>query len=277
MRIPPAIIGTVAPLLAERYTHTELGSLFYSTGFEGDPGGNKVQKCQEWMRWGNKDFPDEALERLARAIAEYMDAELPIARPWASDTTTLPDPRDTIRDALAREGMSYHRGGVILGVALTGPSRSLADRLKTLGTQPLETEYQRAYAQVEADPPTALTAACAILETLCKTYLEAEGQPMPSKQVLGPLWAATSAHLGLSPKDLADVDLKQILSGLSSIAVGVAALRTHQGSAHGHTDAEPAKNYRLEPRHARLAVHAAHTMALFVLETWEARKRAKPS
>ena len=69
--------------------------------------------------------------------------------------------------------------------------------------------------------------------------------------------------------------MKQILSGLSSIAVGVAALRTHKGSAHGHIDAGPAKNYRLESRHARLAVHAAHTMALFVLETWEARKKAK--
>jgi hypothetical protein len=173
---------------------------------------------------------------------------------------------------LAREGLSYQRGGLILGGALTGPSRSLGERLKTHGTQALETEYQRAYAQVETDPPAALTAACAILETVCRTYLEAEGHPLPSKLVLGSLWSETSAHLGLSPKDVTEADMKQILSGLSSIAMGVAALRTHRGSAHGHTDGASTKVYRLEPRHARLSVHAAHTMALFVLETWEARR-----
>lgn len=278
MRIPPSIIGTVAPILAERYTHSDLNSLFYAAGFEGDaPTGNKVHKCQEWLRSANKDGADDALERFGRLIAEYMDAELATIRPWDPDPSEQPDPRDAIQAALAREGLAYQRGGFIMGAALTGPSRSLGDRLKTQGTQALETEYQRAYAQVEADPPAAVTAACAILETTCKTYLEAEGHPLPNKQVLGSLWTETSAHLWLSPKDVADVDLKQILSGLSSIAVGVAALRTHKGSAHGHTDPEPAKNYRLEPRHARLAVHAAHTMALFVLETSEARKRAKHS
>jgi hypothetical protein len=86
---------------------------------------------------------------------------------------------------------------------------------------------------------------------------------MPSKQVLGSLWPVVATHLGLSPKDVADEDLKQILSGLYSISSGVAALRTHEGSAHGRGGK---KIYRLAPRHSRLAVHAAHTMTLFVLE-----------
>jgi hypothetical protein len=55
-----------------------------------------------------------------------------------------------------------------------------------------------------------------------------------------------------------------------NVTGGVAALTTHEGSAHGHAN----KNYRIEARHARLAVHAAHTMAVFLLETWEARKKA---
>lgn len=278
MRIPPAVIGTIAPLLAQAYTHAELNSLFYAAGFEGDPpGSNKVHKCAEWMRNTNKDAPNDALERFGRLIAEFMDADLSVIRPMDPDTTTNPDPRDSVRAALAREGLSYQRGGYILGGGLTGPSRSLGDRLKSQGVHALETEYQRAYSQVEADPPAALTAACAILETVCKTYLETEGHELPNKQVLSNLWSETAANLGLSPKEMADNDMKQILSGLSSIAQGVAALRTHKGSAHGHSDPQPAKLYRLEPRHARLAVHAAHTMALFVLETWEARKRVKAS
>src|SRR5258706_14535976 len=101
-------------------------------------------------------------------------------------------------------------------------------------------------------------------------YLETEGVTLPNKQTLAPLWSETARHLRLSPGQLADDDLKQILAGLFSIAGGVAALRTHEGSAHGHAN----KNYKIEARHARLAVHAAHTMAVFVLETWEARKKS---
>ena len=62
-----------------------------------------------------------------------------------------------------------------------------------------------------------------------------------------------------------------VLQGLYSIADGVAALRTHEGSAHGRSSA---KTYRLAARHARLTVHAAYTMALFILETWEALRDA---
>ena len=55
-----------------------------------------------------------------------------------------------------------------------------------------------------------------------------------------------------------------ILGGLSSIVDGVGALRTHAGSAHGRGK----KGYEIQPRHARLAVYAAHTLVLFALETW---------
>jgi len=80
-------------------------------------------------------------------------------------------------------------------------------------------------------------------------YLETEGVTLPNKQTLAPLWSETARHLRLSPGQLADDDLKQILAGLFSIAGGVAALRTHEGSAHGQAN----KNYKIEARHARLA------------------------
>jgi hypothetical protein len=75
-------------------------------------------------------------------------------------------------------------------------------------------------------------------------------------------------HLGFDPSRLEDQDLKQILSGMISIVHGVGGLRTHSSSAHG----SGRKAYKLEPRHARLAIHSAHTVALFVLESWEKRK-----
>jgi len=201
-----------------------------------------------------------------------VDRAPAFAAPWSDPPTDPPpDPRDRIHAALAKEGLSYQRGGFILGAALTGPSKSLSERIKADGLQAIQIEYDRAYKTLESDPAAAVTAACAILESVCKSYLETEGQPSPNKQTLGQLWNSVADHLGLTPKVVADDDLRRILQGLYSIADGVAGLRTHAGSAHGHS---PGKSYKLAPRHARLAVHAAHTMAMFLLETSEARKKA---
>lgn len=273
--IPPSVIGTAAPVLAEWYTHTQLNALFDSHGFPGDaPEGNKVEKSRLWLRQGNKQLPD-ALSNFGQLIAEMMDSEWQPAATtdWETQqTTTAPDPRDKIVGALAKEGLSYARGGYIHGASLTGPTKSLGERLKTGSIQTVENEFDRAYKSIEADPPAAVTAASAILEAVCKHYLETEGLEFPNKQLLGNLWPLVMQHLGLSPKDIADDDLKQILSGLYSIASGVAALRTHEGSAHGKGSK---RTYKIESRHARLAAHSAHTMTVFVLETWEARKKGK--
>lgn len=263
--IAPSIIGTASPILADAYTHAQLNALFMSAGFPGDaPEGNKIEKCRNWLRRANAECKDP-LNMFGALIAEFMDSENTM---WGTTRDGV-DNRDSIRSVLAKEGLSYSRGGYIHGASLSGPSRSLADRIRSDGIKAIEIEYDRAYKSIESDPAAALTAACAILESVCKCYLEDEGHELPKKQVLGTLWPEVAAYLGLSPKNIADDDLKRILQGLFSIADGVAALRTHQGSAHGKSDA---KNYRLEPRHARLAVHAAHTMAMFVLETWDARR-----
>lgn len=272
-RIPPSIIGVTAPILADSYTHSQLNALFPSAGFPGDPPpGNKVDKCLGWFRLANNECPDP-LARFGRLIAEFMD-QPPQNSIWEPEQE-LPEswtrPRAAIRRALADEGLSYQRGGAILGAALTGPSRSLQERLAEEGIPALEREYQRAYDNIERDPGAAVTAGCAILETVCKAYLEAVGEPLPNRQTLGPLWSATANHLGLSPQAVANQDLRKILSGMYSVADGVASLRTHEGSAHGRSPSSP---YRLESRHARLSVHAAHTLALFVLETWQRRGRA---
>ncbi len=267
--IPPSVIGTASPILAHAYTHAQLNALFMSAGFPGDvPDGNKIEKCRSWLRRANAECGD-SLRIFGALIAEFMDAENTM---WGTSAEGI-DGRERILGALGKEGLSYSRGGHIHGASLSGPSRSLAQRLEAEGIPAVEIEYERAYKAIESDPGAAVTAACAILESVCKSYLEAQGLAVPSKQVLGALWPLVASHLGLGPKDVANDDLKRILQGLYSIGDGIAALRSHTGSAHGHAQG---KSYRLAPRHARLAVHAAHTMALFVLETWEER-RLRPS
>ena len=80
-----------------------------------------------------------------------------------------------------------------------------------------------------------------------------------------PLASVVRDSLNFNPASVEDRDLKEILSSLAGVVGGVGALRTHASSAHGAGK----KVYRVAPRHARLAVHSAHTIALFVLESWE--------
>ena len=88
-----------------------------------------------------------------------------------------------------------------------------------------------------------------------------------------PLWKVVKEHLGLVPKSLEDDDLKMIPQGTASMVDDIGCARTHMGSAHG----KGRKTYVVQSRHARLAANAPHTLALFVLETWNARETPPPT
>jgi hypothetical protein len=256
-RIPTPLIAEVADVLAQRYSHTELNNRFARAGAPGDrPLGNKIDKSTEWLERANADPDSDAFTVLGRMLQELMD--LDYNDMWATH-------RERVTRVLGVYGFSYQKGGLILGATLSAPTRSLDDLLRKRDIPAIEVEFQRALANVEADPPAAVTAACAILEATCKVYIAHEKLPMPSDQSLQPLWRVVRQDLGLDPSVLKDADIIRILGGLSTVVDGVAAFRTHAGSAHGGSSARP----RVMPREARLAVHAAHTITLFLLETWE--------
>jgi hypothetical protein len=147
----------------------------------------------------------------------------------------------------------------------TGPSaHTLADIIGARDLAAVDREFQRALATVETDPPAGVTAACALLEALFKTYLADAGLEPPNKQTLMELWRPVRDHLGLDPGSVVGDDQKRILSGLISVVDGVGALRTHAGSAHGRSPGDRP----IVAREARLAINAAHAAAVFVLETW---------
>lgn len=131
----------------------------------------------------------------------------------------------------------------------------------------VEIEISRALENVENDPPAAVCAANSLLEALLKVYIEDESLEMPSKKVLKSLWKVVQRDLGQNPDQVEDVHIKKVLSGQTSIVDGIAGLRTHASSAHGHGR----KRYRIDSRIAKHVVYAAHGFALFLLETWEMR------
>ncbi len=165
-RIPPSLIGLLGPALSDAYTHAELDSHFMTAGAPGDPpGGSKIRKVQHWLRQTNNEAP-EPLRVLGTILGEYLDAPYPFEDPppehWAA-------PRTRIREALRTEGLTYQRGGLVFGSALGEPSRTLEEEIRARNIPAVEQEFRRAYEAIETDPPAAVTAACAILESICKT------------------------------------------------------------------------------------------------------------
>ena len=268
--IPAPVIASCAEILSRRETHASLDNLFMYAGAPGDPPeGNKQVKAQEWLRRVNKDESVQPMQILGRLIETYMEEPPPEGSPFddLAASSTTPD-QDKINKALARYDLQYVRGASITGT-LGSPSRTLDDFIRERDIPALDHEFARALSNVDSNPREAISAASNILESLCKVYIADQGLEMPNKQDLKPVWTVVRKDLGFDPGAVEDQDLQVILTGLLSIVDGIGALRTHASSAHG----AGRKQYRLEPRHARLAIHAAHTVTLFILESWQRKQK----
>ena len=265
-QIPAPVVAVCAEILSQRNTHASLDSLFMFAGAPGDPPeGSKWVKAQDWLRRINNDETLQPLRVLGRLIEAYMEEEPPEGGPFDD----FPPPTETedqqkIRKALARYDLQYIRGGSIAGTLGT-PSRTLEDFIRERDLPAIDQEFTRALSNVDQSPREAVSAASNILESVCKVYIADRGLEMPSKQDLKPVWSVVRKDLGFDPSIVEDQDLQVILTGLIAIVEGIGALRTHASSAHG----AGRKQYKIEPRHARLAIHGAHTVALFVLESWQ--------
>ncbi len=121
---------------------------------------------------------------------------------------------------------------------------------------------------VENDPGLAIGTAKELVETVCKTILEERGKALESNLDLPKLVKQTAAELKLTPSDIPDEvkaseSIKRLLKNLADITYGIAELRNSYGTGHGKS----AKSRGLSSRHAKLAVGAASTLAIFLVET----------
>lgn len=137
-------------------------------------------------------------------------------------------------------------------------------------------QITRMEAAVNQDPELAIGTAKELLETCCKSILHECDIPYSKGDDLPKLVKYTVNQLQLTPQDIpgkakASEIIKRLLSNLASITQGVAELRNQYGTGHGKLNA----NKGLQPRHAKLAVGAASTLAVFLSETHNARKTDK--
>ena len=264
--IPSPVISVCAEIIAKRESHASLNSLFLYAEASGEAPENlsKSAKALAWLRNTNKDNNKNSLGILGKIIENYM--ELPLNSEHIQYDEFSSD-RTRIQDVLKQYDLKYLNGGKIIG-SLGAPSQNLANLIKEFEFESIESEFERALNNVQTSPREAVSAASNILEAFCKIYIEIEGLTSPQKQDLKSLWIIVRRDLGFDAKELEDRDLQQIITGLISITEGIGALRTHASSAHG----SGSRGYKLEPRHARLAIHSAHSVTMFCIETWKKKR-----
>lgn len=237
--------------------------------------GSKHVKAQAWLRLTNKLHPDP-MGVLAKLVEGYMDdpehspesTEVPrfLAPPYLVEKRAFCRKLETL---LAKYGYQYRLGGFVDSGG-AAPSKSLEQLIQGRDLPAIHHEFDRALEHVVKEPREALSAACNILESVFKFYIHDNKLEMPAKQDLQGVFKVVRSDLGLDGGTVEDEDLKRIISGLLSVVDGIGALRTHASSAHG----QGRKAYKIETRHARLAVNSAHTLATFLLETWEKRTKS---
>ena len=126
---------------------------------------------------------------------------------------------------------------------------------------------------IDEDPALAIGTAKELVETCCKTILAEREIEIAGSPDLPQLVKQTTKTLALTPEDIpqkakAAKTIRRLLSNLATITQGIAELRNHYGTGHGAV----ATRKGLQPRHAKLAVGAASTLAIFLLETHQTRE-----
>lgn len=183
--------------------------------------------------------------------------------------------QDTAREPTEEAKKLAERAREIASRLLAGgPSLDdLKQKAKSLDANHLAEQIRRMEDSVETDPSLAIGTAKELIETCCKTILSERGQEISGTPDIPTLTKATLKELNLVPEGVpnaargADV-IKRLLSNLSTIGHGLAELRGLYGTGHG----QHGSTSGLTTRHAKLAVGAASTLAVFLFETHEQTK-----
>lgn len=249
---------------------------------DADVGGqrrNLVEKYYAGIDWNSPNDIRKILRVFEDILAELIrTAERPI-----EDTDTFfratkiasrqhaQEKADELVRLLRRDGYNFERGRLspVSSIDLS----ELAGTSQALDPEALREHITRIEQSINSDPGQAVGSAKELVESVAKAVLISYGDASEFDTVQK-LVTAARERLNLAVDDIPDSargagSMRQILAGLAQIVGGTAELRNLYGTGHGRT-----RRAGLAPRHARLVVGAASTLARFLLETLEERRRA---
>jgi hypothetical protein len=255
------------PLIGLYRQAWKLEAWFVEFGIKYEEGKSRFPATVDAIRLAS--FLDDDL--LKRVIEKAADPRDFIGQPEKHHAVV-----EYLNARLAYDGLKLIRSGrVVKLVELTSAlssSHSLAITAASFDFDSVQLELDRALNAAKSDPEIAVTAACSLIESVCRSILDELDQPLPAKEDISGLYRAIREPLGLSPTKeglSAEIvnDVKSALSGLVTAVQSIGALRTHAGSAHGKSKGVR----RIDTRIANLAIHSASAVALFLIETWQLR------
>lgn len=233
---------------------------------------------EDWIFTDSRfDLMHASDEAFLRFLCEIIH---PVVRPDSQEVENL---LGVFNQHLRADGWEIVARTRISGKPVFAARRRIVEGSPALGTAKpfvdvLNAEYviqqiTRMEESVVSDPELAIGTAKEFVETICKTVLGECGQMTPGNADLPQLVKQVREKLDLLPHNVPErakgaETIKRVLSNLGTVAQGLAELRGLYGSGHG----KDAKVKGLQPRHARLAVGAASTLALFLFETYQDRK-----
>ena len=148
--------------------------------------------------------------------------------------------------------------------------KTLRKSLPDGGTNYIAHQITRMESSIYDDPALAIGTAKELVETVCRTVLSQRKIDAPVTLDLPQLVKLTAKELKLTSSDVdyqeeASETIRRLLGNLGAISASLAELRNRFGTGHG----KPADVKGLSPRHAKLAVGAASTLAIFFHETYQ--------
>ncbi len=209
-------------------------------------GGSKAKKLRSFWKL-------ESDHTVGKLLLALIDHSAPSDGDQSTKTKALADECRQIANRLLSRGLSLD------------PLKELA---RMLDAEHLADQIRRMELSSETDPSLAIGTAKELIETCCKTILAERGKPVTGTPDVSTLTKETLKELKLVPEEIPEATrgakvIKRLLSNLGTIGNGLAELRGLYGTGHGkHGSASG-----LGPRHARLAVGAAATLAVFLFET----------
>lgn len=216
--------------------------------------------------------PDEVFLRF---LAETVH---PVVRP---DRDIAEAMVASYNEHLRHDGYETHATGQISGRSVFG-ARSLMEGPRAIEqlravSRDVDAAYisqqiTRMESSITTDPDLAIGTAKELVETVAKTILDELGIEYSKSDDLPSLVKAARKALKLVPEDIpesarANDTIRRLLSNLGTVTDALAFLRNAYGTGHGRS----AGSGGLQPRHARLAVGSAATLATFLFETHEDR------
>jgi hypothetical protein len=211
----------------------------------------------DWTKWGDVRKVLTVYENVLNHLEELSDIGNELAKKAFR----------SLKKWIEKDGFIYQNSRI----TRTGRQQVLEDiSHKTLvfDAPELHRQIERMRNSVEDDPGLAIGTAKELVETTCKTILTERGVDFNQDADLGKLVKETRKALSLIPDAIPDSakgagSIRRLLSNLGNVAQGLGELRNLYGTGHG----KHGSSQGLSPRHARLAVNAASTLATFLFET----------